>query len=82
MRSYTKDYEFHGPLFAGKGCVEKTGGTLRNQTKDSLEKSMGKKAQKKSLWKSDTLRSTNIAMENPPILDVFPIGKGGFPLLC
>ena len=42
----------------------------------------GKKGTKKSLWKSDTLRSTNIAMENPPILDVFPIGKGGFPLLC
>jgi len=28
------------------------------------------------------LRSTNIAMENPPFEDVFPIGKGEFPLPC
>ena len=26
--------------------------------------------------------STNIAMENPPFEDVFPIGKGEFPLPC
>ena len=26
------------------------------------------------------LQKTNIAMENPPFEDVFPIGKGGFPL--
>ena len=29
-----------------------------------------------------TLRGTNIAMENGPIEDVFPIKSGGFPLLC
>ena len=29
-----------------------------------------------------TLQWTNIAMENPPFEDVFPIGKGGFPLPC
>ena len=29
-----------------------------------------------------TLRATNIAMENGPIEDVFPIKSGGFPLLC
>ena len=27
-----------------------------------------------------TLRQTNIAMENAPFVDVFPIGKGGFPI--
>ena len=29
-----------------------------------------------------TLRSTNIALGNPPIEDVSPIKDGGFPLLC
>ena len=27
------------------------------------------------IYKIGTLRSTNIAMENPPLEDVFPIGK-------
>ena len=30
----------------------------------------------------DTLRQSNIAMENPPFEDVFPIQDGDFPLLC
>ena len=29
-----------------------------------------------------TLRQTNIAMEDPPLEDVFPIGKGEFLLPC
>ena len=29
-----------------------------------------------------TLRESNIAMENPPFEDVFPIENGDFPLLC
>ena len=29
-----------------------------------------------------TLRKSNIAMENPPFEDVFPIQDGDFPLLC
>ena len=29
-----------------------------------------------------TLRQTNIATENPRFVDIFPIGKGGFPLPC
>ncbi len=29
-----------------------------------------------------TLRQTNIAMENGPLEDVFPIKNGDFPLLC
>ena len=31
---------------------------------------------------SDTLRSSNIAMENGPFEDVFPIKHGDIPLLC
>ena len=29
-----------------------------------------------------TLRLSDIAMENPPFEDVFPIQDGDFPLLC
>ena len=29
-----------------------------------------------------TLRQSNIAMENEPFEDVFPIENGDFPLLC
>ena len=32
--------------------------------------------------KVGTLRQSNIAMENPPFEDVFPIQDGDFPLLC
>ena len=32
--------------------------------------------------KDITLRYTNIAMENGPFEDVFPIEHGDFPLLC
>ena len=31
---------------------------------------------------SSTLRQSNIAMENPPFEDVFPIQDEDFPLLC
>ena len=34
-----------------------------------------------SKWVS-TLQQSNIAMENPPFEDVFPIQDGDFPLLC
>ena len=34
------------------------------------------------LLQAATLRQTNTATENPPFVDVFPIGKGVFPLLC
>ena len=34
------------------------------------------------IQKSTTLRQSNIAMENPPFEDVFPIQDGDFPLLC
>ena len=30
----------------------------------------------------NTLRQSNIAMENGPFEDVSPIKNGGFPLLC
>ena len=33
-------------------------------------------------WVPCTLRQSNIAMENPPFEDVFPIQDGDFPLLC
>ena len=52
---------------------------FENSIKKTRLKDPWKKGAKKSLWRSDTLRSANIAMENPPIVDVFPIGKGGFP---
>ena len=29
-----------------------------------------------------TLQQSNIAMENGPFEDVYPIKNGGFPLLC
>ena len=48
-RSYTKDYEFHGPLFAGKGCGEKNWDFENSIKKTRLKTPWKKGAKKKPL---------------------------------